>query len=787
MINRELSNALDNFTDTVAFEKLSYHIMKERYPNIEKVGGVQDKGKDAQEEIHYVDNSIFHRRFQFSIEKNIKEKIRKTIQRYRDEDVEWDELVYVTNQCVQTIEALSTWFQQEYNKKLIIHDQDEIENVLIKNPILCQQYFPNIQIYGYTNENRLTKNQQLHENILKCALLYASRSNDVIKSKRNELFEQFILSLALTAKKITSDDVSKYFCTMFHKVLPTAQFIETIERLVEKRLLFPMALEQDSWRVTEDALSLLKENQKVINDGREKLINEIFIEVKQQQHDYKISKEEETRIKTNIKNVLNKFFQLYGTDFAIKIDQKILTEFKKQEILQKIAGVRINSQLVDTILYSIGKIIEQPTDQQRHTLSLLSKAYICAQIMQIDPLLSDCQTEILKDKIFILDTDVVLHSIVQESDNYNLYQQLITNLIQRGCKVSVPQAIINEVIVHAESSYGNYKRFKASYSTGDKSTLKEDYRNVFVDGFFAANGVDELITFDNYMSNYYDKQAPLQLMLDVMSHYLPSGVIIGNDETWIGNINIPQEEINRLSGRLYDRTLDTTKAEYRTNQGNESIANTDALIYLTAYHMSGNSESSGMLSQPCYVVTTSTRTIRCAKDVNLFKSVVTKPLIIISILEELGMFDAGYDTVDLLGNPFLAKIASDNWDDLAKLAQLGVDLRGKKIPRLLLDLKNMIHTDLTCGVDSEIGINNPDSLLDPSPDSMQEYINLVNSIENAGYKMMPIPQQIIKEYRAEIQKNEQKDVEIANLKQRKKKKERNKQRYETKYATNKRR
>lgn len=783
MVNNLLKIELERYTDDKVFEELAYDVIREVYPSAERAGGTHDLGIDAEETIHLKDKTI-ERKYQFSIEKDYKGKIRKTINRYNDESVLWDELVYVTNLPVDA-GNIKTWFQQTYKKKLIICDQQTIDNILTTNSALWKKHFPTIPMPIDVTENRL-ENRQLHENMLKCALLYASDEHEEIKISRKDYFEQFILSIALTDKNITFLKVSEVFKGLFHKTLDADLFEEVTSGLVSKDFLLPSETVDKSWHLSDHALKVVNASENTKNDEIKDLVEDVYVEVKGQlPENRKISNDEKERVKNNTKSVLNKFFQLYGADFAINADQKIFTEFRKQEILKEIAGNRLDAYLTDAIIYGIGKILEKPSKKQSHTLSLLSKTFICAQIMQVDPLLSDCKADVLREKTFILDTDVVLHCIVPESPLHESYQLMITNLVRHGCKVCIPESVIEEVIIHAESARGNYKRFKASYSTNDKSTLKEDYRNVFVDGFLVKNAQDPYVDFDNYISNYYDRDEPRKIILDDFDDILPKGVIIGNDDIWTNNISIPEEEIESLLDRLYVKTLDTPKAEYRTDEGNEVIARNDAIIYLTAYHMSNDTERNGMLAHQCYVITTSTRTIRCAKNLNMFKSVVTKPLIVISILSKLGMYDKGYDVVDLLGNPFLARIAYDNWDELENLAKLGVDLRGKRIPRLLLDLKKLSHKELTSEVDAEISDGKTNEILTPPRDEMQDFIDIANEVEKAGYKMMPVPQQIIKLYRAEIEKSKQKDIEISELKYKQKKKERNKQRYSERYSERK--
>ena len=393
MLNMLLKIALERYSDDKAFEELAYDVIMESYPNAERSGGTHDMGIDAEETLHYEDKEI-KRKFQFSIEKEVQAKIKKTVKRFDDENVEWDELVYVSNREIN-VGSTKTWFVREYHKKIAIYDQQAIDNVLTNNSSLWRKHFPNIPMPEDIYENPL-ENRQLHENMLKSSLLFASDKYEDVRTKRTDLFEQFVLSIALTEKIITYANVSRIFRNMFHKSLVVDLFEEAIGGLVKNNMLQPVSGEIQSWKISQYATDTIKTNEESVSDEKAELIDDIIVEVKSQIGNKRcLTKEEEARTKNNIKDVLNKFFQLYGTDFAIDKGQTILTEFRKQEILKEKAGYKLDSYIADTVIYSIGKIIENPSEKQLHTLSLLSNSYICAQIMQIDPLLKDCQAEVL--------------------------------------------------------------------------------------------------------------------------------------------------------------------------------------------------------------------------------------------------------------------------------------------------------------------------------------------------------------------------------------------------------
>ena len=100
---------------------------------------------------------------------------------------------------------------------------------------------------------------------------------------------------------------------------------------------------------------------------------------------------------------------------------------------------------------------------------------------------------------------------------------------------------------------------------------------------------------------------------------------------------------------------------------------------------------------------------------------------------------------NLFDNPFLAYIVDENWSTIKKLAESGVDLKGKKITRLNRDLDEVMHRYLTNDADQEniqTQINYEEVYLsDP-----EKYIAYANELNNLGYKLIPSAQGLIDKY-----------------------------------------
>ena len=152
-----------------------------------------------------------------------------------------------------------------------------------------------------------------------------------------------------------------------------------------------------------------------------------------------------------------------------------------------------------------------------------------------------------------------------------------------------------------------------------------------------------------------------------------------------------------------------------------------------------------------YLITTSTRSIRCAKSNGIFSTVVSKPSVLVALLSEIGWFDASDKTIiDLLGNPFLAEITNHYWRDLKVLIDSGVDLRGKELPRLKRDLKQVMHNMITQD-EHDLDEDNKETNIEESTnlrmEDMDQFVQFAEKIHNKGYKMIPAAEAMIESYK----------------------------------------
>lgn len=233
-------------------------------------------------------------------------------------------------------------------------------------------------------------------------------------------------------------------------------------------------------------------------------------------------------------------------------------------------------------------------------------------------------------------------------------------------------------------------------------------------------------------------------MLEVMHSVLSKDIAIG-DTSLCDKAGIDLGELETLTQAIYAETIKTYKAGYRSEEENMQIAKTDAELYLIARNLNKDQPADNnnmLLFGKAYLITNSTRSIRCAKKNNIFSKVIAKPSILIALISEIGMFDiSNKSIINLLDNPFLAEIVEENWDGMKLLMESGVDLRGKSLPRLKRDLKHVIHVLITADVNGDD--RDEENMAIPQMEDLEQYVHYANILHSQGYRLIPAAEKLI--------------------------------------------
>lgn len=748
--------ALSRYTDFFRFEQLCIEVMGYYgYPRIRKIGGYQDDGIDALSSELYLDDTRKTRVFQFTMEKNTKNKIENTVKKLIKNKIDYDELILVTSQSVNNIDRLSKSFRLEYAKTLQIYDLSTFVAVINRHPDILERYFPKLNAKieaDFYNENIFSESSedQLSMSMIKSTLLYSLSPKLNAQQQRKNLFDKAVLSLiSMKEAGMSIKSIIEEFLQDFGRLLMDSQVKASLDRLVGKGL---CSCSGGIYKPSKKAKAEMSLGIAHVEQRTDALIMDIISQTHVIADGIKCSQEDDKQMMLNIQKTLNMFFKFYGTDLALDVNT-IVPGFERQEELVKLLSDSLQPELAECLVYSLGCIINNPTDEQAETISLWAKAFIGTQIMKLDPMLSDFQKNTFSEKLYILDTDFVLNCMVKHGKYSEVYSFLLAELLRMKCRVYIPENVIREVIVHAEYSIRNYNYFKKAFEAIDEAVIYEKVKNVFVIDYFISQLIKNQDfteeSFSSYISNIYEPSDPYNYMIEVLQNTLPKGVVIA-DVSLYEEANIDSVECESLTQSIYQETIKTAKASYRSDEENMQIARTDAELYLIARNLNKSQPADKnrmLLYGRAYLITNSTRSIRCAKANGIFSTVVAKPNVLIALISEIGIFNVSNKSIiNLLGNPFLAEIVEQNWNEMKVLVEAGVDLRGKTLTRLKRDLKHEIHVLMTKESPDGIDTENETCTSVAPMNNVEEYIHYANDIHKKGYRLIPSVEKLIEDF-----------------------------------------
>lgn len=556
------------------------------------------------------------------------------------------------------------------------------------------------------------EDKDLEKAMLQTSLLFLKAK---VKDSRASLFHKYVLALIISGKAKSVEDVQNCYQRTYPNNYIDSNKIDSALKSLKKLV----SIDSNGnflidKQTKEEANNYLDGIQKDLD----RIVDDVFNSVKST---YRKSIANETQVKSNIKECFEYYFRVASISFFGFDERKDINEYAQ---IESIARNNLNQQsdeLYQQILYSIGQVLDNPSDNQLKTLDEMARIHVTSQIMNLDPMLANFNSVQLRSKAFILDTDVVLYAITENAQHSKQYKMMLKQLSACGCKIYIPQEVIQEVYNHAEASLKRYQF--VSHLIGIKNEdAPKNFKNVFIEDFHCSKLKKDkpLIDWQHYIRDYYDSEFGVAMMADVIKDVLGKDINYG---TIPHGARIDAEEKEILYKRVLEETQKTDKAYYRENEKNEDIANTDTVIYLSVKSLNEKAQDeksspkkSDILMKDFYFLSSSTRVHLCAKELSLDSKIICNPRELFAYLAEIGNIDKdGIRYTQLFDNPFMAYTAKIVSDDIDTLVKSGVDVSGGQIVRMKYELSKEIQNLLT--------VNNT-----------EEYIRTYNEITSKGFK-----------------------------------------------------
>jgi hypothetical protein len=724
-------------TDFADFEKLASEVMYlDGWSDIKPLGGVADLGQDAVSDRFFRQSGdVEHTVFQYTLQEYMPGKISVTIKKLRENKIKFTELVVVTPHEISSESQLKMkrGARATYKVTLTIYERKTLSNRLadLENG-LFNRHFANIKAQ-LDDVTRAASKGVMPEGALERSLLQVSLAltfrPDTQRARKN-VFDHFVLAVALAQSKpwvpITELIAKCTAAVKSKKIIPAAQMDAALGRM-EKAGLVQLLNERVS--ATEKAFAEIATATVRLNEATTSFASDIVNDIRDALKT-RLSDEVERRIVRNTRAVLVEIARSRGVvDNPAQVD-KTVAALAREQMPQNIG---------EALIAALAEVLRSPTEDQARTMARCTQAYMAFVIMGLDPTLNAFQTSRFRNKIFILDTDVVIEALVDDGPRSPGLRAIFASLVQMGCRLIIPESVLRECIEHASNSPNTYGYFGLALLDLTPSLVEERVWNAFVKGYYyarVAGRISGSVGYEEYLANYYEPRNPLQFIQNVLKQVLPEEIEVLPLEA-IASEQLGKEEVARFAERLKQDLAGSKKSRYRSEEDEAKLAEIDAQLFLTALHLNPSDESTetDVLGGTCYLVTEAARYSRVAANLGVHTKVTVRPGALAGVQELVGTFDLSpIDFLQLFDNPLLETAIDAAWPDMEKLVRSGISLRGKSLPRLRFDLDDAIHNHLTA-LSSAEAAEETDGIKTHGAD--EEFMNLLDTAASRGYSMIP--------------------------------------------------
>lgn len=765
-----INYALDKLTDSKAFEALATEIMREfGYYNIKKLGGVADSGQDAIHIPFYQsDDTRIKTVFQYSLEKGSLAKIKRTLDRLKEESVEFQKFMYVTSVEISTTlsQQIKSEIRKQYAIDIELADRGDISTVLsdLKNGVFAR-YFPDMEKQvKMLYQDFQDRSPQREEALLRTTLIlnYGEKTKQTFSS----IYDCMVLSLLIGEKSNKLE-----YASIIDKLKESMPNLDYSEINLKDSL---SRLEQnEKIRKEGSTYSLTENNDEVCVFMYEmqykplELITTEVVDTMRRSSSAAVSAKHIDTVVGNCKEVVVDYFRTYGTEVLnLEDDNNHMNNADVVKSLQQKASKNLPVGIGNLLISAIAEVFANPDDDIAAAIDSLIFTYMSAAILNLDPELKEVSAMRLHDKSFIVDTDVLVGCVVREHPKFESYTSVIECLVKAKCRVIIPMESILECVEHASYSTKTYNYFRDHLLSLPEEAIEDDVWNGFVQGYYYGitfGDVPEKTRYDKYLRNYYDAVNPVEYMISLVFDTLGNSVEIIPIDQLIKDISILPDDMEKLKNEIYTRLKERAKkSDYRTEEQNQNLALNDAKLYLSAYYLNKLVPyvNGKLLTQSYYLITNSNRTGYCAYKTGFRGKVISKLPLLASLLRKNCMdCISSKEFIGLLDNPFLTAAMNQCRNEINDLIKAGVILNGCSLTRLRFDLDQKLHDKITV-------IEKCLSAEDEHEAELLEnqVIEILDEVDEMGYELVPAIGNLVKAYKNKVKVIEEKDRSLDRYK-----------------------
>ena len=523
------------------------------------------------------------------------------------------------------------------------------------------------------------------EALLRCTLVYNSIRT---KLTRNDIVEKAVYaSIALSRIPLTMEQLSDLLYDNYHVRLQSDELRVKIEGLKASNL-----ISHNNYAAIKLANTIDVENTLGnIDKESEMLVVDVYTKA---ESIFGRPFPNKQIVKQYIREALTFFLrETFLELFELQATKKV--EEKDSSIKSTLSG--LGDLIGESTIMALSETLNSPTDEQKRIINQWSKAFLTLQIMDLDPKLNEFKRSKLSKKSFVIDTDVALHCLCDNTRFSESYKTLIKELKDMGCPLYIPEEVKREINKHADAAV------KWGCSYGDQLLQFTDetlecgiISNAFIEDYVKTvrkqkDAGEPLIPFSVYIENKRDKRNEC-----VLKDNLSDVFGAANVDRKLDYIPEDNDELENLISAILEHTLHTSKADKRSDEENYEIAKADARIYLIVRHMNEDVESDKFFSNKTYILTNSTRTKRCEFEIyGHEKMIICHPNSLYAILGEIGIISDSDDIMSIMDNPYMVYVAEQLWKQIEPILKQNYQVRFQTINKLKSNVNLRLDEVLT--------------------------------------------------------------------------------------------
>jgi hypothetical protein len=584
------------------------------------VGRSKDKGVDGFQHIFNRTDNEKHI-FQLSTELDHIGKIYETIAKLKENQIEFNRLVYATNRKINNAESLVDEVFDNTGIPLTIFDIRwfSTNSNQSEKTIRAYQIFVDTYLHEYSKPGKYQTVANLDTDSRLYVFLGQQFDSNRDDLKLDDLLADTLILYALEGtdpdkNNLKNEDeikgaIKKYL--KFDPHLLDTKISERLNALTSK----PRKIK---FHTKEQGYCLPYETRVEIGERNlkdELLFNNFYSQTQDTIKKYFIDIDVRVRdIEALITKVFNKIFLRQGLEFSnfvLKGDSHSVIEQNLNDVISlavdESSVVIGNKEKVKTALHlAIRDIVYNGTIEQRRFLKSLSNTYLMMFLLQWEPKLSTYfQTLASHLKVFV-DNSIIIPALSEYYllDGNRRHWNLLIGAKKAGISMFINETLLNELVSHLKMVRNKYYNM---FFHIEEFYLNDEYELLFIDeilirSYFYAKRKGQVKDFDRFIENFVDSE--LRTAKEELIVYLKEifGITYISNEMW--DIKVNEEDKAKLTEVL------SYKKDYDIKAAN------DAEMILAIYFLrnrNGESSDSGIFGY---------KTWWLSKDTSTYKAVV---------------------------------------------------------------------------------------------------------------------------------------------------------------------